>query len=84
VEEAFSAGIDRSLAKSADAGSLLGLDVDDVIHFLHRHFVHLAKVLSPHNVAEHCPQWFENSSPHVTNVVPLLKAHTNPLSTLLS
>ena len=84
LEEAFSSAIDRALAKSTEAGRLLGLDVDDVVHFLHRHFVHLAKVLSPHNVAEHCPQWFENRSPHVTNVVPLLQAHANPLSILLS
>ncbi len=84
LEEAISFGIDRALSKSTAVNELTGLDVDDVIHFLHRHFLHLARVLTPHNVAEHCPQWFEENSPHVTNVVPILKNHTPPLSTLLS
>jgi hypothetical protein len=72
LEEATSAAVDSCLHKSDRAGRLLGLDAADVIGFLHRHFVNLARTLRPHNVAEHATDWFERERPTVVEVVPLV------------
>jgi hypothetical protein len=71
LEEAVSYGIDRSLDKSLSAGKLVGLDAADIIGFLHRHFVGLARTLRPHNVADHATEWFERDRPTIVDIVPL-------------
>ncbi len=72
LEEAVSAAVDRCLRRSHKTDRLLGLDADDIIGFLHRHFGSLAKTLRPHNVGEHCPEWFSAESLQVTSVTPLI------------
>jgi hypothetical protein len=71
IEEAVSEAVDRSLTKSDRAGRLLGLDAADVIGFLDRHFVGLARTLRPHNIAEYATDWYERDRPMITEVVPL-------------
>ena len=73
IEEAISSATDECLRKSHRAGSLLGLDADAVIGFLHRHYTGMAQTLRPHNIAEHCPEWFADEAPVVHNVVPLVR-----------
>ncbi len=73
LEEAVSSAIDECLRKSHRAGRLLGLDADAVIGFLNRHYTGLAQTLRPHNMAEHCPEWFAEESPVIHNVVPLIR-----------
>jgi hypothetical protein len=82
LEEAVSYAVDRCLRRSSDAGRLLGLDSDDVVSFLHRHFANLARTLRPHNLAEHCPEWFARENLHVVNVVPMHDEHRRPVTTL--
>jgi SpoVK/Ycf46/Vps4 family AAA+-type ATPase len=82
LEEAVSSAVDRCLDRSEKAGELLGLDADDVVRFLARHFVNLARSLRPHNVADHCPDWFREEPEHVTNVVPLIQ-RSRPRALLL-
>jgi hypothetical protein len=77
IEEAVSAAIDRSLLKSHRAGRLLGIDAADIIGFLHRHFVSLARTLRPHNIAEHATDWFERDRPTIVDVVPLAEEIKN-------
>jgi hypothetical protein len=83
LEEAVSAAIDQCLMESAEAGELLGIDGDDIVRFLHRHFTGLAHLLRPHNVAEHCPEWFAESSVAVANVVPLVSRNRRPVGLLV-
>jgi ATP-dependent 26S proteasome regulatory subunit len=83
LEEAISAGIDRCLRKSHRAGRLLGLDADDVISFLHRHFTTLARNMRSHNLSEYCPDWFAREPVHVTRVVPQISELRSPATTLL-
>ncbi len=82
LEEAVSMGIDQSLFKSRRAGRLVGMDVHDVLEFLHRHFAHMARTVRSHNVAEHCPEWFTDDSRFVNRVVPLLRRNRRSLTTL--
>ena len=70
LEEAVSAGIDAALRKSLQQGRLVGLDADDVVQFLHRHFAELVPTLHPHNIAEYCPRLFQKQSPLVRDVQP--------------
>lgn len=70
IEEGVSWAVDQCLRKSERAGRLLGLDVADVIGFLHRHFIGLARTLRPHNIAEHATEWFERERPTIVEVVP--------------
>jgi hypothetical protein len=83
LEEALSAAIDQCLMRSLEAGELLGIDADDIIGFLHRHFNGLAHMLRPHNVAEHCPEWFAENSVSVSNVVPLASRSRRPAGLLV-
>lgn len=78
LEEAVSAAVDRCLMQSLEAGKLLGIDADEIIRFLHRHFTGLAHMLRPYNVAEHCPEWFAEHSVNVAQVVPLVGRHRRP------
>jgi ATP-dependent 26S proteasome regulatory subunit len=71
LEEAVSAAVDRCLRKSHRAGRLLGLDAADIVGFLHRHFVSLARTLRPHNMADHASDWYERDRSTVVDVVPL-------------
>jgi hypothetical protein len=80
LEEAVSFGVDRCLRKSRRAGRLLGLAASDVVSFLDRHFINLAHTLRPHNVAEHCPEWFSREPLHVSNVLPLVDRHRRTVS----
>ena len=82
LEEAISSGIDRCLTKSRQAGELLGLDADDVVAFLHRHFNSLAGIFTEHNIMEHCPEWFADDSVRVTNVKPVAQRRRRPVSLL--
>jgi ATP-dependent 26S proteasome regulatory subunit len=83
LEEAVSAGIDAALRKSMQHGRLVGLDADDVVHFLHNYFVQLAPTLHPHNIAEYCPRLFRRHSSAVRDVQPVLEPTQRPLSLLL-
>ena len=73
LEESISSAIDACLRRSRRAGKLLGLDAEDVIRFLHRHFVNLARTLTRHNLPSHCPEWFEDDSLQVASVAPLTR-----------
>ncbi len=83
-EEAISWAIDRCLSKSVREGDLLGLDARDVIEFLHRHYSNLARTLRVHNIAEYCPQWFDNEGPSVRHVEPSSNAQRRPASLLVA
>ncbi len=84
LEEAVSWAIDRSLRKSVRADELLGLEAKDVIDFLHKHYFNLARTLRAHNLAEYCPQWFENEGPGVHRVQPVLNPERRPASMLVA
>jgi len=73
LEESVSGAIDACLRQSHRAGELLGLDAEDVIRFLHRHYVGLARTLTRHNLPAHCPEWFEDDSIQVSSVSPLTR-----------
>ena len=68
LEEAVSSAVDACMTKSRDAGRLQRVDAADMIVFLHNHFTHLAGILNPHNVPEHCPEWFAEDATPVVNV----------------
>ena len=82
LEEALSAAADRCLARSRQTGELDGIDADDVVRFLHRHFVHLAHLLRPHNLGAHCPEWFAEQALQPVNVVPLVQRVRRPRTVL--
>jgi hypothetical protein len=71
LNEAVSWAKDRALRRSARAGSLLGVNADDIVLYLRRHFRTLCRNLQPHNVAEYAPQLVAGQSLHVTGVVAL-------------
>ena len=39
-----------------------------MVEFLDKHFSHMAGMLTPHNVQEHCPEWFAESQIPVLHV----------------
>ena len=84
LEEAISYGTDQALTKSGQMDALQGVDADDVIAFLDRHFLNLARLLSPQNIPEHCPQWFEDDPMHVVQIVPALKTRRRTAASLLA
>jgi SpoVK/Ycf46/Vps4 family AAA+-type ATPase len=84
LEEAVSWAIDRCLSKSVRQDKLLGLDARDVIEFLHRHYSNLARTLRVHNIAEYCPQWFDNEGPSVRHVEPSSNTQRRPASLLVA
>jgi hypothetical protein len=83
LEETVSAGVDAALRKSRQQGRLVGLDANDMIHFLHRHFADLVPTLRAHNIAEYCPRLFRKQSPLVRDVQPLLEPAQRSFSLLL-
>jgi len=84
LEEAVSAATDESLRQSAAAGHLLGLDAAGVIRSLNKQFVSLAVILRPHNLREHCPDWFSDESMRVETVRPLATQSRRPRSLLVN
>ena len=82
LKEALSAAADCSLARSRQTGWLDGLDADDVVRFLHRHFVHLAHLLRPHNLGAHSPEWLAEQGLQPVNVVPLVQRVRRPRTLL--
>lgn len=84
IEESISSAVDRCLRESNKAGRLLGLDADDVIAFLHRHFVNLARTLRPYNLAEHAADWYEQERIQVSDVIPLVDLMRRPASLMVS
>jgi hypothetical protein len=80
LEQATSTAIDDCLRHSAEAGELLGLDGDGILRSLQEQFAALAATLRPHNLREHCPEWFGEESIRVEAVVPLLRQRRRPRS----
>ncbi len=72
LEMAVSQAIDDCLDRSEDAGELLGLDAEAVIHALEEQLYSLATSLGPHNLKEYLPRLLEGgASPEVTHVEPV-------------
>jgi hypothetical protein len=71
LNEAVSWAKDRALQRSARARYLQGLNADDIVLYLRRHYRSLCQNLQPHNVAEHAPHLVAGQSLHVTGVVSL-------------
>lgn len=78
LEMAVSTAIDETLRESADAGELLGLDADGIVRALQAYFSNLANTLRPHNLREHCPDWFAEEPIHVESVRPLTRQSRRP------
>ncbi|HEV3255656.1 MAG TPA: ATP-binding protein [Gemmataceae bacterium] len=78
LETAVSSAIDDSLRQSAEVGRLLGLDGEAIVQALHAHFANLATTLRPHNLREHCPEWFTGDPIHVEEVRPLVRRMRRP------
>jgi ATP-dependent 26S proteasome regulatory subunit len=72
LDEAVSAAKDECLKASAQRGELLGLGAAEIIRSFDAQYRSLAVTLKPHNVAEHCPQWFQDEPLRVESVKPLL------------
>ena len=71
LDEAVGAAKDECLKNSAAIGELIGIDSAGIIRSLEAQYRSLAVTLKPHNVAEHCPQWFEQEPLRVESVKPL-------------
>jgi SpoVK/Ycf46/Vps4 family AAA+-type ATPase len=82
IEQAISTAIDETIQQSADAGDLLGLDGAGIVRALHKQYQSLAGTLRPHNVREHCPEWFADQPVHVEGVVSLMRHSRLPRSLL--
>ncbi len=74
LEEAVSSAIDECLRESARIGKLIGLDGAAVIRSLQKQYTSLASTLRPHNLREHCPDWFSDESIRVESVRPLTQS----------
>lgn len=74
LEEAVSSAIDECLRESSRIGRLLGLDAVAVIRSLQKQYTSLASTLRPHNLREHCPDWFSDESIRVESVRPLTQS----------
>jgi hypothetical protein len=80
LEQATSTAIDECFRHSAEAGELLGLDGDGILRSLQEQFATLAATLRPHNLREHCPEWFSEEMIRVEAVVPLARQRRRPRS----
>jgi ATP-dependent 26S proteasome regulatory subunit len=78
LEMAVSTAIDESLRQSAEAGELLGLDAEGIVRALQTYFANLASTLRPHNLREHCPDWFADEPISVESVRPLNRQSRRP------
>jgi ATP-dependent 26S proteasome regulatory subunit len=83
LEEAVSVAVDDSLVQSEKAGELVGIDGPGIIRALRDQFVSLAEALRPHNLREHCPEWFADEPIHVASVRPLVRRVRRPRSLLM-
>jgi hypothetical protein len=83
LDEAVSAAKDECLRASAARGELVGLDAAGIIRSLEAQYRGLALTLKPHNVAEHCPQWFQDEPVRVESVKPLITRACQTTSTLV-
>jgi ATP-dependent 26S proteasome regulatory subunit len=73
LEEAVSAAVDDCLRQSRREGRLLGLDGNDVVRFLHRHYTGLSRSLTRYNLPAYCPEWFEDDMHEIASVTPLAR-----------
>jgi len=83
LEEAVSRATDECLLQSDQADELLGLDADAIIHALQSQYANLATLLRPHNLPEHCPDWFAGEPLRVESVRPLVHGARRPQSLLV-
>src|SRR5262249_42689225 len=84
LETAVASAIDDCIRQSAEAGDLLGLDAAGIIRALHGHFNSLALSLRPHNLREHCPEWFTEEAIKIEDVRPLVRRTRRPLSAVVA
>lgn len=84
LEMAVSTAIDESLRQSAEAGRLLGVDAEGIVRALQSYFSNLATTLRPHNLAEHCPDWFADEPIHIEHVRPLNQQSRRPRFSFVS
>jgi SpoVK/Ycf46/Vps4 family AAA+-type ATPase len=83
LDEAVSAAKDECLRTSAARGELVGLDAAGILRSLEAQYRSLALTLKPHNVAEHCPQWFQDEPVRVESVKPLVARTRKVAPTLI-
>ena len=70
-------------AHGAARRELIGLDAAGIIRSLEAQYRSLALTLKPHNVAEHCPQWFQDEPVRVESVKPLMTRTRKAAPTLI-
>ncbi len=83
LEQTVSTAIDECIRQSSEFGELLGVDGDGIIRALQAYFASLARTLRPHNLREHCPEWFTDEPIHVEGVRPLVRRNRTPRSLLV-
>ena len=83
LDEAVSAAKDECLRASAERGELLGVVAAGIIRSITAQLQSLAVTLRSHNVAEHCPQWFQDEPVRVESVKPLIARSRRATPTLI-
>jgi DNA polymerase III delta prime subunit len=84
LDEAVSAAKDECLRASADRRELVGLEAGGIIRSLDAQYRSLALTLKAHNVAEHCPQFWQDEPVRVESVKPLITRARPALQSLIN